>query len=74
MALNLPLTAIDYIFEHRAEVKLKTGEILVGVGEYYGQVVINDDGDEDDGVTLLLDDGTLRSIIDDEIESYKILD
>lgn len=74
MPLNLPLTAVDYIFGHRAEVKLKTGEILVGVGEYIGEVIINDDGDEDYGVTMFLDDGTVYPLTDDEIESYKILD
>ena len=75
MKIDLPMTSLDCIFGHKAEITLKNGEKIVGVGEYLGESPVFDDSDEDaQSLCFLFENGDGIILFEDEIQSYKLLD
>lgn len=75
MKIDIPMTALDYILGHRAEITLTDGNVIVGFGRYLGESPISDDSDEDaETLCVEFDDGDGIVLFNDEIKSYKLLD
>lgn len=75
MKINIPMTALDYIYGHRAELTLTDGNVIVGFGKYLGESPISDDSDEDaEALCFVYDNGESVLLFNDEIKSYKLLD
>ncbi len=75
MRTNIPMTVLDYILGHRAEITLTDGNVIVGVGRYLGESPISDDSDnEAETLCVEFDDGDGILLFENDIESYKLLD
>lgn len=75
MKIDIPMTALDHIFGHRAEITLTDGSVIIGVGQYLGESPISDDSDEEtESLCFELDDGDGIILFNDDIKSYKLLD
>ena len=75
MKIEIPLTAVDYIFGHRAEITLTDGSVIVGFGRFLGESPVSDDSDEDaESLCVVFDNGDNILLFNDEIKSYKLLD
>lgn len=75
MKTDIQLTALDFIFGHRAEITLSDDSVVVGFGKYLGESPVSDDSDEDDETLCFeFDDGDGIVLFNDDIKSYKLLD
>lgn len=75
MKTDIPMTVLDYIFGHKAEITLTDGSVITGFGQYLGESPISDDSDEDaESLCVEFDDGDGIILFADDIKSYKLLD
>lgn len=73
--ISLPMRKIDLLVKKRAKVKLYDGRIITGKGIFTLYLPINDDSDEDDEfLRFITDDGTEEYFLEEDIESYAIID
>lgn len=75
MKIDIPMTILDYIIGHRAEITLTDGSVIIGFGQYLGESPISDDSDEDaETLCFEFDDGDGIILFEDDIKSYRLLD